>query len=113
MKTHVYPAPMSATTKRVLLEYDMIKIIIIKRISRAPIYHARWQHRALYNNTNHTHTHSVGRGDRQSCEKNRNQMRPQTRRRTSATSTASILGVVVGRSVSQVVLGLEVRVQTT
>ena len=32
-------------------------IIIIKRISRAPIYHTRWQHRALYNNTNHTHTH--------------------------------------------------------
>ena len=31
-------------------------IIIIKRISRAPIYHTRWQHRALYNNTNHTHT---------------------------------------------------------
>ena len=33
-------------------------IIIIKRISRAPIYHTRWQHRALYNNTNHTHTHT-------------------------------------------------------
>ena len=32
-------------------------IIIIKRISRAPIYHTRWQHRALYNNNNHTHTH--------------------------------------------------------
>ena len=31
---------------------------IIKRISRAPIYHTRWQHRALYNNTNHTHTHT-------------------------------------------------------
>ena len=30
--------------------------IIIKRISSAPIYHTRWQHRALYNNTNHTHT---------------------------------------------------------
>ena len=33
------------------------------RISRAPIYHTRWQHRALYNNTNHTHarmhTHTV------------------------------------------------------
>ena len=34
------------------------QIIIIKRISRAPIYHTRWQHRALYNNTNHTHTHA-------------------------------------------------------
>ena len=33
-------------------------IIIIKKISRAPIYHTRWQHRALYNNTNHTHTHT-------------------------------------------------------
>ena len=33
-------------------------IIIIMRISRAPTYHTRWQHRALYNNTNHTHTHT-------------------------------------------------------
>ncbi len=29
----------------------IIVIIIIKRISRAPIYHTRWQHRALHNNT--------------------------------------------------------------
>ena len=36
----------------------IIIIIIIKRISRAPIYHTRWQHRAIYNNTNHTHTHT-------------------------------------------------------
>ena len=36
----------------------VIIIIIIKRISRAPIYHTRWQHKALYNNTNHTHTHT-------------------------------------------------------
>ena len=35
--------------------------IIIKRISRAPIYHTRWQHRALYNNTNYTHTHTNAR----------------------------------------------------
>ena len=54
---------------------ELIIIIIIKRISRAPIYHTKWQHRALYNDTNdrhtrtHTHTHSVGRGDRQGCEK--------------------------------------------
>ena len=52
----------------------LLEIIIIKTISRAPIYHTRWQHRALYNNTHththarthartHTHTHSVGRGD--------------------------------------------------
>ena len=37
---------------------DLYLIIIIKRISRVPIYHTRWQHRALYNNTNHTHTHT-------------------------------------------------------
>ena len=42
----------------------IIIIIITKRISRAPIYHARCEHRALYNNTNdrqtdtHTHTHT-------------------------------------------------------
>ena len=56
----------------------MIIIIIIKRISRAPIYHTKWQHRALYNNTNHTHahthththTHSVERGDGQGYKKN-------------------------------------------
>ena len=28
----------------------IIIIIIIKRVSRAPIYHRKWQHRALYNN---------------------------------------------------------------
>ena len=37
-------------------------IIIINRISRAPIYHTRWQHRVLCSNTNppppHTHTHT-------------------------------------------------------
>ena len=34
----------------------IIIIIIIKRIqSRAPIYHTRWEHRALYNNTNDRH----------------------------------------------------------
>ena len=30
---------------------ETIIIIIIKRISRAPFYHTRWEHRALYNNT--------------------------------------------------------------
>ena len=30
----------------------------VLRISRVSIYHTRWQHRALYNNTNHTHTHT-------------------------------------------------------
>ena len=39
----------------------IIIIIIIIRISRAPIYHTRWQHRVLYNNTNHTHTHMHAR----------------------------------------------------
>ena len=28
---------------------SLIIIIIIKRISRVPIYHTRWEHRALYN----------------------------------------------------------------
>ena len=36
-------------------------LIIIKRISRPPIYHTRWQHRALYNNTNHTHARTHAR----------------------------------------------------
>ena len=68
--------------------------IIIKRISRAPIYHTRWQHRALYNNTNltlththiciHTHTHAhthtvsdegVGRAVKNSLEINIKQVR--------------------------------------
>ena len=31
---------------------------MIKRIFRVPIYHTRWQHRALYNNDNHTRTHA-------------------------------------------------------
>ena len=36
----------------------IIIIIIIKRISRAPIYSTRW---ALYNNTNNTHTRTHAR----------------------------------------------------
>ena len=32
-------------------------IIVIKRISRPPIYRTRWECRALYSNTNNTHTH--------------------------------------------------------
>ena len=36
----------------------VIIIITIKRISRVPIYHTKWQHRVLYNNTNYTHTHT-------------------------------------------------------
>ena len=38
---------------------SIIIIIIIKKISRGLVYHTRWQHRALYNNTNHTHTLSL------------------------------------------------------
>ena len=34
---------------------NIIIIIIVKRISRAPIYCTRWEYRALYNNTNNTH----------------------------------------------------------
>ena len=34
----------------------IIIIIIIKRISRAPICHTRWEHRALYNKTLKTDT---------------------------------------------------------
>ena len=30
-------------------------IIIIQKIFRAPIYHTKWEHRALYNNTNDRH----------------------------------------------------------
>ena len=53
--------------------HSVTKIIIIKRISRVPIYGTRWEHRALYNNTN-THRHTckhlhVGQGDRHSREK--------------------------------------------
>ena len=33
----------------------IIIIIIIKRISRVPIYRTRWEHRALYNNSNDRH----------------------------------------------------------
>ena len=36
-------------------------IIILKRISRASIYHTRWEHRPLYNNTNNTHTYTDAR----------------------------------------------------
>ena len=48
-------------------------IIIIKRISRVPIYRTRWEHRALYNNINdtHMHAHTLARwdgGDRHSCD---------------------------------------------
>ena len=37
---------------------NIIIIIIIKLIYRAPIYCTRWEHRALYNNTINTYTHT-------------------------------------------------------
>ena len=37
-------------------------IIIIKRISTVPICRTRWKHRALYNNTNNTHTCASDKG---------------------------------------------------
>ena len=42
----------------------VIITIMIKRISRAPMYYTRWEHRVLYNNiynthsNTHTHTHA-------------------------------------------------------
>ena len=70
----------------------IVMILIIKRISRAPIYLTRWEYRALCNSTNNTHTHThahartrtrthththarihthiyARRGDRHGCEK--------------------------------------------
>ena len=48
------------------MTYELLynTIIIIKRISRAPICCTRWEHRALYNNTNnrHAHTHALDKG---------------------------------------------------
>ena len=44
--------------------------IIIKRISRAPVYRTRWEHRVLYNNANDIPTQTcVGWGDGHGCEK--------------------------------------------
>ena len=36
----------------------IITTTIIKRISRAPVYCTRWEHRVLYDNTNNKHTHT-------------------------------------------------------
>ena len=38
---------------------NQVITIIINRISRAPIYHTGWEHRAFYSNTNNTHTHTL------------------------------------------------------
>ena len=45
-------------------------ILIIKGNCVAPIYHTRWEPKALYSNTNNTRVVGVGR-DRQGCEKNK------------------------------------------
>ena len=41
--------------------YDLEVLIIIKMISRAPIYHKRWECMAFYNNTNNTHACTCAR----------------------------------------------------
>ena len=41
-----------------MLKIIIIIIIIIKRISGAPIYRTKWEHRALYSNANNTRTHT-------------------------------------------------------
>ena len=68
LSSGVHPAPPKASgppaspdamaQRRQQTKYVVVMIIIIKRISRAPIYRTRWEHRALYtySNTNHTHT---------------------------------------------------------
>ena len=43
---------------RVTVDDTKIIIMIIKRISRVPIYCTMWEHRVLYNITNNTHTHT-------------------------------------------------------
>ena len=57
-------------------------IIIIKKISRAPIYCTRCEHRALYNNTNNTHTHTHTHTHMNSC------MHTHTRRSDEGIGTA-------------------------
>ena len=57
LSTQSYVAMSSKNSTTLPSVNNMEIIIIIKRISRAPIYHTRWQHRTLYNYTNHTHTH--------------------------------------------------------
>ena len=53
-----FPSPEEKAGKFVALYASgkRIIIIILKRICRVSIYLTRWEHRALYNNTNNTHT---------------------------------------------------------
>ena len=86
----MYPCCVSSLSSLVLhlngVGRSLIIIIIMKRISRTPIYHTRWQHRALYNNTNHTHTHT--------------HMHARARARTHThTHTHTVLDEKMGRAV--------------
>ena len=57
--------------------------IIIKRISTAPIYHTRWQHRLLYNNTNNKHEMETDRQtDRQTETERQSNTEIQKQRQT-------------------------------
>ena len=58
-------------------------IIIKKRISRAPIYRSRWEHRALCNDTNNTHRHAC------TC----------THTHTNTCQMGGIIGMVVKKTV--------------
>ena len=61
-----------------------------------PIYHTRWQHRALYNNTNHTHTHT------HTCTNARARAHTHTHARTCArarTHTHTVSDEGMGRAV--------------
>ena len=49
----------SLNSVQLLLSLFSFHIMIIKRISRAPICCTKWEHRALYNNTNNTQTHML------------------------------------------------------
>ena len=53
-----------------------------------PIYHTRWQHRALYNNTNHTHTHTHTHTHARTHARTHTHSRTHTRTHTHARTHA-------------------------
>ena len=56
---HVIGLKLEKGSFTTMQKWELQEAELIKRISRVPIYHTRWQHRALYNNTNPpTHTHA-------------------------------------------------------
>ena len=67
---------------------EIIMMMIIKRIFRAPIYGTRWEHRALYNNTDnrqtHTHTDAHARARTHARTHARARAHTHTHRRTRA-----------------------------